>query len=167
MKKCLAYGYGNPGRQDDGLGILLVERWEQWAKENGINHIDFEYNYQLNIEDAYTIADYEKVIFVDASVEDIEDIKLIKVVPTQRTEFTMHAMYPGFILHLSQSLYDVSPETYLLSIRGYDFEFAEELSDNARANLEIAFDLVIELFSMPDTDEAAQLIKGLTKNQKK
>ncbi len=150
---CLVYGFGNPGRQDDGLGILLAEKWEVWAKKHGIDHIDFEYNYQLNIEDAHTISEYENVIFLDASVEDIEDIKLSRVVPTEKTEFTMHAMHPGFILHLCQNLYDKAPNTYLLSIKGYEFEFNEEISREAEENLEMAFELAIELFSMPKVSE--------------
>jgi hydrogenase maturation protease len=153
MSCCLVYGYGNPGRQDDGLGILLAERWESWAVKHGIDHIDFEFNYQLNIEDAHTISQYEIVIFADASVEDIEDIKLAKVEPTNRTEFTMHAMYPGFILHLCQSLYNASPNTYLLSMKAFEFEFNEEISAGAQRNLDMAFDMAIELFSMPKVSE--------------
>ncbi len=150
---CLVYGYGNLGRQDDGLGILLAEKWEYWARKHGIDHIDFEYNYQLNIEDAHTISQYENVIFLDASVEDIEDVKLSRVTPTAETEFTMHAMYPGFILHLCQSLYDKSPNTFLLSIKGYEFEFNEGISEEAQGNLEMAFEMAIELFSMPKVSE--------------
>ena len=140
MNKLLIYGYGNPGRQDDGLGILLVEKLEKWAESNGISNIDFEYNYQLNIEDALTISEYDQVLFADASVEDIEDIKLAKVIPTEKTEFTMHAMLPGFILHLCQGLYNKNPETYILSIRGYEFELKEGLTQQASENLDKAFD---------------------------
>ncbi len=32
----LVYGYGNPGRQDDGLGVELVRRLEEWAVENEV-----------------------------------------------------------------------------------------------------------------------------------
>lgn len=144
MSKLLIYGYGNPGRQDDGLGILLVERLEEWAESNGFHHIDFEYNYQLNIEDALTISEYTQVLFADASIEDIEDIKLAKVMPTEKTEFTMHAMLPGFILHLCQSLYDKFPDTFILSIKGYEFELKEGLTNKAITNLDKAYAFVSE-----------------------
>ena len=39
MKKILIYGYGNPGRQDDGLGTMLVERLEQRVLANQINYL--------------------------------------------------------------------------------------------------------------------------------
>ncbi len=77
--RILIYGYGNPGRQDDGLGIRLVERLEEWSVLNGLDGVSFENNYQLNIEDAEAISDQELVIFADASEEDIEDFCFSKV----------------------------------------------------------------------------------------
>jgi hydrogenase maturation protease len=151
--RCLVYGYGNPGRQDDGLGIMLAERWETWAKTHGIIHMDFEYNYQLNIEDAYLIQKYDKVVFVDATIAEIDHILLERVVPTEKTEFTMHAMHPGFILHLCQCLYDKSPETFLLSIKGYEFEFGEPVTEKALENLEMGLHLALEVLSVTDISE--------------
>lgn len=153
MMRCLVYGYGNPGRQDDGLGIMLVEQWENWAKTHGITHMDFEYNYQLNIEDAYLIQSYDKVVFVDATVAEINHIMLERVVPTSKTEFTMHAMYPGFILHLCESLYSKSPETFLLSIKGYEFELGEAVTERALENLEMGLHLACEILSVTDVSE--------------
>ena len=34
--RILIYGYGNPGRQDDGLGIRLSEELENWAHQQGL-----------------------------------------------------------------------------------------------------------------------------------
>ena len=51
-RKILVYGYGNPGRQDDGLGVALVEELEQWVATEKIPGLDFDSNYQLNAEDA-------------------------------------------------------------------------------------------------------------------
>ena len=53
--KILVYGYGNPGRQDDGLGISLVEMIEDWKNKKKLSYIETDSNYQLNIEDAYNI----------------------------------------------------------------------------------------------------------------
>jgi len=161
VSKLLIYGYGNPGRQDDGLGIMLVEKLEQWAESHGIHHIDFEYNYQLNIEDALTISEYSYVLFADASVEDIEDIKLAKVIPTEKTEFTMHAMLPGFILHLCQSLYSKFPETFILSIKGYEFELKEGITKQASKNLDKAFDVLIKHIVVPDFSKVADGLENI------
>ncbi|MFL7814309.1 MAG: Ni/Fe hydrogenase, partial [Anaerolineales bacterium] len=69
----LVYGYGNPGRQDDGLGIALVDKLEEWASQQGLDGVQFENNYQLNIEDAEAISGKDLVIFADASEEEIVD----------------------------------------------------------------------------------------------
>ena len=47
--KVLVYGYGNPGRQDDALGIEMANMIEQWAKKHKIGNIEVDTNYQLNV----------------------------------------------------------------------------------------------------------------------
>ena len=66
--KILFYGYGNPGRQDDGLGICFVEEMEKFVRDKDISDISFDSNYQLNIEDADTIKNYDLVFFCDAII---------------------------------------------------------------------------------------------------
>lgn len=150
MKKVLVFGYGNPGRQDDALGVLLTDKMERWAKASGIKFMDFDSNYQLNIEDALTISAYDMVIFADASIEQIENFKLSIVKPSQKTEFTMHAMSPDFVLHLCQSLYDKYPTSYLLHIKGVEFELEEGLTKKGEENLGLAFDFLVHAFSESD-----------------
>jgi hydrogenase maturation protease len=147
MKKVLIFGYGNPGRQDDALGVLLADKMELWAKEQGIVSLTFDSNYQLNIEDALTISAYDLVIFADASIEPIETFILTKVQPSQKTEFTMHAMSPDFVLHLCQSLYDKHPATYLLHIKGKEFELKEELTKTGEENLDLAYKFLVNALS--------------------
>lgn len=141
MKKILVYGYGNPGRQDDGIGVLLADKLEQWAKEKGFYNIQFETNYQLNIEDADVISNKDFVLFIDASMEQIEDIIYTKVSANDSSiEFTMHAVSPSFILDMSNKLYGKSPETYLLHIKGYEWELAEGITEKALVNFEKALE---------------------------
>jgi Ni,Fe-hydrogenase maturation factor len=54
----------------------------------------------------------------------------------------MHAASPAYILALCQKLYRKSPETYLLQIRGYEWEFKEGLSPGAEKNLRKALDFI-------------------------
>jgi hydrogenase maturation protease len=138
-QKILIYGYGNPGRRDDGLGPAFIHLVEAWKKREKTSHIATDSNYQLNIEEALTIRDYEKVIFVDASMEEINDFQMIPVLPSEKVSFTMHAVNPSFILDLCRKLYGRSPDVFLLKIKGYDFELAEGLTDRAASNLLKAF----------------------------
>jgi hydrogenase maturation protease len=133
--KILVYGYGNPGRQDDGLGTLLAEEVDRWCTSSKLAHVSTDTNYQLNVEDAAEIADYNVVIFADASLENIESYSFEPLLPSNKTEFTMHAVSPAFILHLCQEMFGHKPEAYLLHIRGYEWEFMEEVTEGARENL--------------------------------
>lgn len=141
MRKILIYGYGNPGRQDDGLGARFIELFDQWLREEKLSHISTDCNYQLNIEDAAVIADYDVVIFVDASVvEELEDYKLETVVPDDATiEFTMHAVSVSYVVDLCRKIYNKSPEAYVLHIKGYAYDFKEELTPKAAENMHAAF----------------------------
>jgi len=62
----LILGYGNPGRQDDGLGPEFI-RCVDAADWEGVTT---QVNYQLTVEDAIDIAQVKRVIFVDASLQD-------------------------------------------------------------------------------------------------
>ena len=141
--KIFIYGYGNPGRQDDGLGVLLAEMIEDWKSQNGFNNVETDSNYQLNIEDAANIADKDIVIFADASQENIDDIDYTIVEPSKEVNFTMHTCSPSFVLHLCKDIYEKTPKTYLLHIKGYEWELKEGLTIRAEENLKKAFDLII------------------------
>jgi hydrogenase maturation protease len=136
--KVLIYGYGNPGREDDGLGNAFVNRIREWVAIEGLHDFYFDSNYQLNIEDADAIADKDLVIFADASEEDIEDFCLSKVDGTSGVTFTTHAASPGYIVKLCEDLFNKKPTVLLLHMKGYEWEFKEGLSEKATANLNAA-----------------------------
>jgi len=139
MVKTLLYGYGNPGRMDDGLGNCFVDELQQWIEQQGIENIHTDSNYQLNIEDAEKISSYDRVIFVDASKEDIENFSFTKVdAGKARVEFTMHAVSPAYVLYLCEDLFQKRPETYLLHIKGFEWDFKEVLTPGAQKNKKAA-----------------------------
>lgn len=147
----LIYGYGNPGRQDDGLGNAFIDLMEAWLKENKMEQVELDSNYQLNIEDADAIKDKDFVLFVDASEEDIEDFILTRVEASgAQVEFTMHAVSTAFILNLCNQLYQKDPVTYLLHIKGHEWEFQEGLSPKAKANLDKAFKFITDKIQDPE-----------------
>lgn len=140
-KRVLVYGYGNPGREDDGLGNEMASMIQTWIEEHELSCMQTDSNYQLNIDDAEKISEWDIVVFVDASKEeDLCEFKFRKVEPSNaKVEFTMHAVSPSYVLHLCEKLFQKSPETYILGIKGYDWEFKEGISDNAKLNLEQSF----------------------------
>jgi hydrogenase maturation protease len=136
--KILVYGYGNPGRQDDGLGIALSETIENWARENGMNNIETDSNYQLNIEDAARISAFDLVIFADATKEKIKGYAFTSLKPSPKIDFTMHSVSPAFILNLCREVYQKKPSAYLLHIKGYEWDFMKDMTSAAKENLEEA-----------------------------
>jgi len=146
-KKILFYGYGNPGRQDDALGIRFIEQMQTWVEEKGYKNIFFDSNYQLNIEDADTISGYDIVFFIDASMESIKSFSITKVEQSNaQVEFTMHAISPGVVLSLCQQIYNKVPQTHLIHIKGFEWEleFDKGLTEKAEKNLQDALRFIQE-----------------------
>ena len=137
----LIYGYGNPGRQDDGLGPLVSQEIEKL----NLPFVDTDENYQLQVEDALDIAKYDIIIFVDAAVEGKEPFSVRKVEPSDKITFTTHAVDPGSILAICKDTFDRTPDTWLIGIRGYGFEFKEVLTEHARENWKKAVEFIILL----------------------
>jgi hydrogenase maturation protease len=128
----LVYGYGNPGRGDDGLGPALAAALE------GLNlpSTTIESNYQLSVEDAADVADHDGVIFVDADLVCPGSFRFDRVIPVKTLSFSSHSIAPGALLALADELFGKKTDGYLLGIRGYEFnEFKESLSYLARENL--------------------------------
>ena len=135
MRRVLVYGYGNPGRLDDGLGPAAIEALEG-AVPAGVT---LDSNYQLAVEDAAAVAAHEVVVFVDADATGPAPFRFDALAPAGGVSFSSHSLSPGAVLGLSRDALGGAAEGYLLGIRGYEFdEFAERLSDGARRNLEAA-----------------------------
>jgi hydrogenase maturation protease len=123
-------GIGNSGRSDDGLG------WKFLELVAAFNPGDAVYRYQLQIEDAELISDYDMVIFVDASSKAIPGGFSMTRCPAQNTiSFSSHRIDPSSIVWLCQELYGRSPEAWVMAIEGKDFELRVGLSGPAEQNV--------------------------------
>ena len=140
----LIYGYGNPGRQDDGLGVALAEQLEAWVKKERISGIVFDSNYQLNAEDALAVAGSRAVVFIDAAREGKEPFSFRSLAPQNKIAFSTHAMSPESVLALAAELYDARPSAWMLAIRGYEWEPNETPTPAALANLAAAREFLQE-----------------------
>ena len=147
--RLLVYGFGNPGRQDDGAGVVLVDEVEAWARGGHRPWLTFDRNYQLNAEDALTAAGHDIVVFVDASRDQAEGVLLRSIGPSRGVTFSTHAMTPESVLALCRDLYGARPVAHLLTIRGYSWEPNEAMSDAALANLRAARTLLTPFLENP------------------
>jgi len=131
----LIIGIGNIGRNDDGLGWDFVEKIEEMQ----LPHIACEYRYQLQIEDAQLVSQYETVFFADASHQALDngfEIKECSLV--DHYYFTSHSQSPETILYLAKELYQKEPIAYTIAIAGNDWDFENKLSEIAKENLDKA-----------------------------
>jgi hydrogenase maturation protease len=128
----LIYGYGNPGRGDDGLGPALAAALQDAAGPD----TDVDSNYQLTVEDAADLAERDVVIFADADMNGPEPFWFGPVAPSEHLGIGSHDLTPGALVALTGALFGKNVAAYALGIRGYDFgEFADTISPRAQANL--------------------------------
>ena len=111
----LLIGIGNSGRGDDGLGWAFVEAIEQKGNFRGRTVL----RYQLQVEDADLISQYDQVIFVDAHQGDLErGFSFKKCAAEKEFSFTTHHLAPETIVFLCQELYQKKPNVLGLIING-------------------------------------------------
>lgn len=136
MPRIFVYGIGNPGRQDDGLGPLLAEHLEVWVESEGLSNIKVDANYQLMAEDAHTVSEHDLVIFADASKEDIPCYAVTRVEASSNIGFSTHAMTAESVVGLATELYGPPPPVYMIHVKGYEWEYAADMTPQALENLE-------------------------------
>jgi hydrogenase maturation protease len=152
-RRSLVLGYGNPGRQDDGLGPAAA------AEIGALRLADVTAydGYQLNIEDAMDVAAHDVVWFVDAARTG-PPIAIRRLEPSATVDFTSHIVRPETILAIAEQCYERRPKAFLLAIRGYEFAFLETLTPAARTNLRLAVaELAGHLRSAPAKDKSGRL----------
>jgi hydrogenase maturation protease len=152
--RVLAICYGNPSRLDDGLGPALAELLEQRA----VPGVSVEAAYQLTVEDAATIAEYDAVLFADASVSGPEPFSFSRVTPGAQAElgFTSHSLEPPALMALARDLFGSNSDGYVLGIRGYEFDdFGESLSGQAERNLAAAAQFIVIVLENRTLGESA------------
>jgi hydrogenase maturation protease len=130
-QRILVLGYGNPGRQDDGLGPAAAEA----IQKLGAPGVTVEISYQLNIEDAADVAEHDGVLFLDAAESGPEPFVVRVVEPASAVAFSSHVVKPETILAICREHFGRTPPGWLIAIRGYEFALQDGLTDAAKANL--------------------------------
>jgi len=161
--RVLFLGYGNPGRQDDGLGPAFIEELEK----EGLPGVAAGSDYQLTVEDAAAVAQSEVVVFVDASFEGERAFDFRPLEAGSSISFTSHRMAPEELLALAKNLFAARPKAYLLTIRGYEFSgFGEGLSSQAQMNLNAALNFVKDWLLSQGVQVAEAEDKGALQSKK-
>ena len=158
MKRTLVAGFGNLYRRDDGVARFVVNALFERLGRPPLDSLDDGFEdlghpidavvlHQLVPELAETLADYERVIFVDAHVGATipEPLHEERLDVSFRVPFVSHNTHPSTVLALTQQLYDKAPEAVLISLLGHDFDFGEGLSPETAALVAPAVARILEL----------------------
>ncbi|GAP14934.1 hydrogenase maturation protease [Longilinea arvoryzae] len=156
LPRVLILGYGNPDRQDDGVGYQALLRLAKAlnrplpsAEDEGFlpsgQNPDLWFDLQLKPEMAEEISQYDQVFFIDAHTGAIpEEIAWREVSAQFQSSPLTHHLTPESCLSLCETLYAKKPAAILVSIRGYEFGFSSTLSDPTQALLDQAVDRILD-----------------------
>jgi hydrogenase maturation protease len=146
--RVLVIGYGNPSRQDDGVGLAVVnglrERLGQVPLEEGEDgfddlgrDLDTLFLQQLSPELAETLTEYDHMVLVDAHFGIYPElVHYTELDPQVEAAIVSHHFKPGTLLALAHQLYGRAPTAELVSVRGHSFDFTTELSPDTAAGVE-------------------------------
>jgi len=141
--KVLLIGIGNSGRGDDGLGWKFTDMLKRYK----FDFLDYEYRYQLQVEDTVLITTYDTIIFADASHAKLENgFEVKSCTPSNHYFFSSHIQSPETILYLANDLYNKQPAAYTVAISGCYWELKTSLSKDAKKNLQSAFAFFLNNF---------------------
>jgi len=145
----LIFTYGNPSRGDDALGPAMYDLLEKYKHETSkLDGVDLLTDYQLQIEHAVDLEHRELVIFVDACVSSPGPFGFHELQAERDESYTTHAMSPAAVLDVFRQINHCDPPlAYLLKIRGYEFELGQDISEQAKENLQQAFEFITNTIS--------------------
>ncbi len=157
MNRLLVIGYGNPYRRDDGVALHVINALRQRIgvralppDEDGLDEVgrtmDSVMLHQLLPEMTPLLAEYQRVVFVDAHTGAIPDaVRVVSVEEEYSLEAVTHHMSPGMLLALARLTNGYAPQGYLVSVKGEDFDFGTELSEACRERVDVAVESIRNL----------------------
>lgn len=125
VAQILIVGYGNELRGDDAAGVRVARAVATWELPN----VSVLAVPQLTPELAATLAGVEYAIFVDAGPGSAEvDFGVTPLAPCAGGRLEGHTADPGSLLGLSETLYQRSPNAWLLTIPYASVDLGADLS---------------------------------------
>lgn len=166
MSATLIIGYGNYDRQDDGVAwhILqaLAQRLDLPEPAQDATDLarlgttpDLLCLLQLYPELAEVIAGYDRVCFVDAHTGAYPEAVRFETVQARflPSPFTHH-LTPASLVMLARSLHGHAPQAVVVSVRGYQFGFSDQLSPATAALAREAIEHILAWLQSQQTTDS-------------
>lgn len=126
MCQLLVFGYGNPLREDDGIGPAITEQLRDTLRNPSIQ---YEIAHQPLPEHAELFASSSSLLLIDCQEgPDIGGITIRSVDRDAPKSATPHQVGLDAILAMSRTLYDHQPATTLLTIESNRLGYSDRLS---------------------------------------
>lgn len=156
IKPLLVIAIGNPSRGDDAIGPVLLEKLENWLAESPEaaalqDQVELVEDFQLQLEHIVDMHGRERVLIIDAAVNQAEAYRLYPATAEPNHSVTSHALSPEALLSIWPSVYanEPHPPVYILAVRGDAFELGAEMSAGARYHTELAWEGVMQVLASP------------------
>ena len=108
----------------------------------------------MQVEHVMDLHAYRMVLLIDADQSQSSVIRFYQVEEETSTSYTTHGMSPGQLLAVYRQMYDLqAPPTFMLAIRGYEFELGAPLSSRARENLIHAKKFLLQLLECENIEQ--------------
>ena len=148
------FAVGNPSRGDDAIGPELCAGLQEWLETHGLaDAVELIEDFQLQIEHALDLRGRALALFIDAGAGTPDPFTFESVVPAEGIAHTTHELPPSAVLQVfRQTEGGDPPPSFVICVRGENFELGEPLTAAARAYTESAFALLTRLCSVPKLD---------------
>lgn len=148
--KTLVIGYGNALRSDDGVGVFLASR----LAEERLPEVEVRTFHQLPLEIADELADFRRIILVDCSSAG-PAVQIKKVVPAAGGAAPgSHHLGPETLAALAEKIYRTSPDIYLCTVRGENFDFGDRMTEGTLRRAQRAADRIRSILKETEKEHA-------------
>ncbi len=103
------------------------------------NSVHFQFQLQLLPEIADDLNKYEHAVFIDAHTGVVPlNVNVTEVNPEFQKSPLTHHLTANSLLAIAQKIHNTHPDSILVSIRGFEFAFSQELSLQTKELVKIA-----------------------------
>lgn len=135
MTTTLVIGYGSTLHSDDAVGVVAVEQFAAACADPQVTALT---RHQLLPELAEPISRADRVIFVDAAVDDDHgggQVTVRALTPQTQSGALVHHVRPESLLGLAQTLYACAPSAHLVTVSVSSLALGGGLSPDVQAAL--------------------------------
>ncbi|RME54736.1 MAG: hydrogenase maturation protease [Caldilineae bacterium] len=143
----LVIGYGNPLREDDGVGWRVAALLQARVTLQGMAvPMEIVTCHQLMPELAAKVSEAARVVFVDAAdAAPPGRVTMSRITATGGGLGPVaHHLGPGDLLALAQKFYQASPDAWLVAVNGASWGYGERLSPEVEAAAHEAVACIME-----------------------